>query len=83
MKNSDRTRIGVGPMVYKGIPGLFSLETKTVNVVKRNGRKKNINEAVPFDLFIRYHVFFKLFTQSPCLLPLSIPRLQHRPPPPP
>ena len=36
----------------------FSLETKTVDVVKRNGRKKNINEAVPFDLFIRYQVFF-------------------------
>ena len=36
----------------------FSLETKTVDVVKRDGRKKNINEAVPFDLFIRYQVFF-------------------------
>ena len=45
----------------------FSLETKTVDVVKRNGRKKNINEAVPFDLFIRYQVFF-LIIHSECAL---------------
>ena len=45
MRHASRGRSD-GLVVYTGLPsqrqGLFSLETKTVDVVKGNGRKKNI-----------------------------------------
>ena len=47
MRHASRGRSD-GLVVYTGLPsqrqGLFSLETKTVDVVKGNGRKKTSKE---------------------------------------